>query len=97
MADVANLLLRITGEGDDAERTIDDLGRELTAFGARDETAEAKIDADQANRALDAIARELTQFSTKTATAEADVDVTEARTKLNQMQSLLAKIDLSKA
>jgi phage-related protein len=95
--DVANLLLRITGEEDDAERSLDNLGQQLSEFDSREAEAEAKVDGDQAQSMLDRLGRELAQFAGKTATAEADVNIGDARAQLQQLSVALQRIDLEKA
>ena len=66
MADeVLNLLLRVTGDSDDAERDLDDLGRELSRFDSREAEAEVNVDTDDAHADLEALRRDLDSLDAK--------------------------------
>jgi hypothetical protein len=93
MASVANLLLRITGDSDDAEAGLTGLQRKLAKFARTTAEAEAKVDTDEGESDLLRVERELAKFARTVAEAGADVDTDEGRAKAKALQDVLGRID----
>lgn len=94
MADeVANLLLKIASDQDDAERGIDALGKKLSDFDGEEATAEAKVDTDPGQKAVRELIVALENFAKQTATATADVDATSARATFAEVNQEVAALD----
>jgi hypothetical protein len=78
MADnIANILMRLTGESDDAESTLENFLRKVQAFGKTEATAEANVKIGDGELRLFALMTQLATFADIDATAEANVDVDE--------------------
>jgi phage-related protein len=90
---VANLLLQISGDPDDAQRALADVSRDLALFGR--ETAEAEVDVNTASaRAnLEELEARLTAFSAEEASAEVNVLIAKAQSDIAVLQAELNRID----
>lgn len=89
--DVANLLLKITGDEDDAEQSLKSIARKLQDFDGTDATATAGIDADSSD--FDKLRDQLKLFDDSTYTAEAAVDTGGARVDLAFLEREAKKLD----
>ena len=67
---VANILLQVTGESDDAQRELEAVARRLALFGRETAEAEADLDTTPANEALDELKVRLAEFSADDHSAE---------------------------
>ena len=78
MADsIANILMRLTGESDDAESTLENFLRKVQAFGKTEATAEADVKVGKGELVLLSLIAQLKSFGEIDATATANVDVDE--------------------
>lgn len=89
MDSIASILLRITGDNDDAQQALRELQAELAAFAGREYEAEAKVDTDKGR--LDQLRAELREFA-RTYTARARV-VTEGSDNLRRTNAALQEFD----
>lgn len=93
MNTIANLLLRIIGDTDDAQEDLRELARELAEFGRMSPEAEAQIDTGKARAELNAILRDLRAFAREVATAAADVNTEAAHRKIDRLRFRLEELD----
>lgn len=93
MSSIANILLEVTGDSDDAQRALADVAADLAVFGR--ETAEAEVDIDTAGAEahLDELKAQLASFSAEDATADVNVRITEAQAEIAALQAELSKLD----
>lgn len=90
---VANLLLKISGEPDDAKRALLEITGELKKFGEVDESAKVGLDGyDEAKAKLDSLDRSLTVLGQRNVTAKVKINVDDAKAKL---AALRRELDLS--
>src|SRR6476469_3044042 len=94
MADIGetirDVILRITGDGDDARRELERLSRDLTKFGQKDAEANADIDTAKAKADLAALEREFSRIDGRDLTATANVRLGRA---LADVAALRAELD----
>lgn len=90
---VANILLQVTGESDDARRELADVARDLALFGRETAEAEAEIDTTSASASLDELKARLAEFSADDATAEVNVQIAKALADCAALQAELDRID----
>lgn len=98
MADeIANLLLKITSDQDDAERGLDDLGRRLSEFDGDTATATADVDGNPAQKSIRNLIDALQDFGRQIATATADVDSAQADATFAELNKEVDELDGKKA
>lgn len=91
--DVANLLLKISGEPDDAKRALAEITSELKAFGEIDTSAKVGLEGyEDAKAKLDSLDKSLTVLGQRDVTARVKVNVDDAKAKLT---ALRRELDLS--
>lgn len=93
MASVANILLEVLGDSDDAQRALEEVSAELAVFGRQTAEADADIDTDGAQANLDALKARLAAFSATDVTADVNVRIAEAQAELAVLQAELSRID----
>lgn len=94
MADsVANLLLRITGDSDDARRDLEETAAELAAFGRQTAEAEAEVDTTAAKTALDLLQARLKEIDGTSVDAQANLDIAKAMIDAETLSRELAALD----
>jgi hypothetical protein len=77
---IANLLLRITGDNDDAKRSLHEIAAELKSFASEDAEARIKLaGVDNAKRELDGLERSLTLVGQRDVTARVKVKIDKER------------------
>jgi hypothetical protein len=87
---VSNILLKLTGDNDDAKETLDDTIADIKEFGKTEATAEVKVDADQAKEDIASVLADLkeideagkTVVSLKVDAAQAKEDIDEVLLEL---------------
>lgn len=91
--DVANLLLKISGEPDDAKRALSEITAELRKFGTIDEQAKIGVAGyDEAKEKISSLERSLTVLGQRDVTAKVKINVDEAKARLAQLRR---ELDLS--
>ena len=90
---VANILLQVTGESDDAQRELEAVARRLALFGRETAEAEADLDTTPANEALDELKVRLAEFSADDHSAEVNVLIAKAQADIAVLQAELDRID----
>ncbi len=92
MADsIANILMRLTGEDDDATDTLERFYAKLKAFGETEAEAEADVNIGDGELRLLALITQLAAFAKIDATAEANVDVDQG--ELIELMAILAEFE----
>jgi phage-related protein len=90
---VANVLLQITGDSDDARRELEAVSRDLALFGRETAEAEADIDTTAAIAHLDELKARLAEFSADDHSTEVNVQIAKAQADLAVLQTELNRID----
>lgn len=90
---IEEILLRVTGDGDDGKQELAEVAAELEAFDAQEAEAVAELNTRQFRTELKEIERELRSFDRSHADAEVDVDIGDAEFELAVLQRQLAAID----
>ncbi|HEY3435068.1 MAG TPA: hypothetical protein VGK41_05400, partial [Solirubrobacterales bacterium] len=97
MADVGetirDVILRITGDGDDARRELERLALDLTKFGNKKAEANAKIDTAKAKADLKALETQFERIDGRDLSATAKVQLGKAMAELAMLQAKLDEID----
>lgn len=93
MSDVANLLLKISGDPADAKNALREVAAELKKFGAEEATAHIGIKGyDEAKLKLDSLEKSLTVIGKRDVTAKVKVDIEDAKAKIAKLRR---ELDLS--
>jgi hypothetical protein len=90
---VANILLQIFGDGDDARRELAETAADIGAFGDLDAEATVDVDTSAATRSLDDIRADLARFARETAESTAGIDTAAARAQLDDLELRLHALD----
>jgi phage-related protein len=90
---IANVLLQITGDSDDARRELEAVSRDLALFGRETAEAEADIDTTAATSHLDELKARLAEFSADDHSTEVNVQIAKAQADLAVLQVELKRID----
>jgi phage-related protein len=90
---IANILLQVTGDSEDAQRALADVSRDLAVFGRETAEAEADVDTAGASAHLDELKAKLAAFSTEDASAEVNVQIAKAQADIAVLQAELDRID----
>ena len=93
MPSIQEILLRVTGDTDDAEKDLATLAAELSGFDREEAEATLDLEDGRVREKLRAIEGKLNEFARDTATAKADLDTREARGQLQVLQAGLDRID----
>jgi phage-related protein len=93
VAAIENILLRITGDEDDAERSLKSIATDLEAFSRLSATAEAEVDTGSASARLEELEAQLEALDEETVTPEVKVNTAAARAELAGLQRRLAAIE----
>lgn len=90
---IANILLQVTGDSDDARRELEAVSRDLALFGR--ETAEAEVDIETvgAEAHLEELEVRLSEFSADDHSAEVNVLIAKAQADLKVLRAELTAID----
>jgi hypothetical protein len=91
MADVRNILLKITGDPDDAQRALRETAAEIQAFARQSAEAEVKIDATEARRTLANLDARLTEIGSRKVEPEVKVNIDQARARLRVLRTELQR------
>lgn len=90
---IRDVILRITGDGDDARRELERLSLELTKFGSKDAEANAKIDTAKAKENLKELEVEFKRIDGRDLSATANVRLGSAMAELAALQAELDHLD----
>jgi phage-related protein len=90
---IRDVVLRITGDGDDAKRELERLSLELTKFGQKDAEASAEINTAKAKADLKALEAQFARIDGRDLTATANVRLGKAKAELAMLQAQLDEID----
>lgn len=92
---IAELLLRITGDNKDAKRSLDEVARRLTEVAAKDAVAKVKLDGGAKVKAeLDSLEKSLTVIGSRDVTANVKVKIDRNR---GAISALRKELDLALA
>lgn len=91
--DIANILLRVTGDADDAQREVVDLAGDLAAFDRIRAEAELEVESRQARAELRSFTRQLESIDRTRVNAEVDADIQGALVELALFDRVLDAID----
>lgn len=92
MATIKDILLRITGDGDDARRELSALARDLAAFGAEEAEATAKVNTTAARVELERLEQQLNSIDGEDVSADANVRIGGALAEIAELKAALASI-----
>jgi phage-related protein len=90
---VANILLQVTGESDDARRELEAVSRDLALFGRETAEAEADLDTTPAKAHLEELEAKLASFSADDHSTEVNVLIAKAQADIAVLQAELERID----
>lgn len=90
---IANILLEVTGDSDDAQRALEEVSRDLALFGRETAEAEADLDTSAATAHLDELKARLAAFSADDHSTEVNVQIAKAQADLAVLQAELKHID----
>ncbi len=90
---IRDVILRITGDGDDARRELERLALDLTKFGRKEAEADAKINTAKAKADLKALERQFERIDGRDLSATAKVRLGKAMAELQALQARLDAID----
>ncbi len=90
---VANILLEVTGDSDDARRELEAVSRDLALFGRQTAEAEAELDTTGAQASLNELKARLAEFSADDHSTEVNILIAKAQADLAVLQAELSAID----
>jgi phage-related protein len=90
---IKDILLRITGDGDDARRELASLARDLAAFGAEEVEATASVDTLKARAELDRLEAQLNAIDGDDISVDANARVGGAMAELAALRAEISAID----
>jgi phage-related protein len=93
VSSIANILLQVTGDSDDARRELEAVSRDLAIFGRETAEAEAELDTTGAKASLDELKGRLAEFSAQDYSTEINVQIAKAMADAAVLQAELERID----
>jgi phage-related protein len=90
---IANILLQVTGDSDDARRELEAVSRYLAVFGRQTAEAEAEVDTTGAKASLDELRARLDEFAANDVSTEINVRIAKALADASVLQAELDRID----
>lgn len=90
---IRDVILRITGDGDDARRELERLALDLTKFGQKHAEADAEIDTAKAKADLKALETQFSRIDGRDLTATAKVRLGKAMAELTALQAKVDELD----
>lgn len=90
---VSDILLRITGDPDDAAHAIEEVAADLATFGKIEAEADATINTAEAKAELDVLKERLQQFDLEEVEPKVKVKIVEALAEIAAVQAELDKMD----
>jgi phage-related protein len=90
---VANILLEVTGDSDDARRELEAVSRDLALFGRETAEAQADLDTTPAKAHLEELEAKLASFSADDHSTEVNILIAKAQADLAVLQAELSRID----
>lgn len=89
---IRDLLLKISGDGDDAKRELADVAKDVAAFGEQEAEAVIGVDTAKAESAIERATRELREFGRISVEAAAGVEIAKGEAQIERLKANLVRL-----